>query len=98
MENVVPGLPFVIDQFTRENFNASSEWIKACVEWCRTEDPSCARTPQSLMLAVRSQWFDTDIRGEGIQSCPQLRAADLHYDKIKAPTPLKGTFNLQIMR
>ena len=50
------------------------------------------------MLAVRSQWFDTDIRGEGIQSGAQLRAADLHYDKIKAPTPLKGTFNLQIMR
>ena len=98
MENVSPELSFVIDQFTRERFTASSEWIKACVEWCKTEDPNSARTSRSLMLAVQSQWFDTDLRGDGIQSGPQLRAADLHYDKLKTPTPLNGTFNLQLMR
>ena len=94
---VRPELSFVIDQFAQERLTASSEWIKACLEWCKTEDPCPTRTPESLALAVRSQWLDTDLRGEGIQSGPQLRAADLHADKLKAPTPLKGTFNLQLL-
>ena len=93
---VPPELSFVINHFNREGFTTSSEWIKACVEWCKAEVPNSCRSHQSLIQAVLSQWLDTDLRTEGVQSGPQLRPADFHTDKLK-PKPLKGPFILQIL-
>ena len=94
---VPPELSFVIEQFNREHFAVSTNWITACVEWCKTEFQDSCRTRQSLMLTARSQWLDTDLRAEGVQTGPQLRTADLHPDKLKAPEALKGTYNLQLL-
>ena len=88
---------FVIGQFNNKRISASSDWIKACIEWCKSEHPNSCRTHQSLTSIVLGQWLDTDLRAEGIQSGPQLQTSLLHPDKLKAPEPLNGTFNLQLM-
>jgi hypothetical protein len=88
---------FVIGQFDNRHISASADWIKACIEWCKAEHPNSCRTHQSLTSTVLSQWLDTDLRAEGIQSRPQLQISLLHLDKLKAPEPLNGTFNLQLM-
>ena len=88
---------FVLGQFNNKNISASSNWIQACIEWCKTEHPNSCRTNQSLTSTVLKQWLDTDLRAEGIQSGPQLQISALHLDQIKAPEPLNGTYNLQLM-
>ena len=93
-----PSVLFVTNQFKREGFGASAQWIKACIDWIKEEDPSSVRTSETLLRAVRNQYFDTDLRESGIQSGPQLRISDLHPDKSKAPNPIKGTFCLQLQR
>ena len=90
-------LSFVIGQFANKNISATSDWITACIEWCKTEFPNSCRTHQTLTSTVLNQWLDTDLRAEGIQSKPQLEISLLHRDKLKAPEPINGTFNLQLM-
>jgi RecQ-mediated genome instability protein 1 len=51
--------------FDTQGLNASSEWIAACVEWCRQETPSARG--QALVEACVQQWKDTDIRSDGVQ-------------------------------
>ena len=88
---------YVLGQFDKNNIKASPDWIKACIEWCKSELPQSCTSKSSLMTTVQSQWLDTDIRADGIQAGPQLQASLLHFDKLKPPQPLKGTYNLQLM-
>ena len=88
---------YVIEQFEKRGIRASSDWIKACIEWCKSEFPQSCKTKQSIMTNVLSQWLDTDIRADGIQVGPQIQISSLHLDKLKPPQPLKGIFILQLM-
>ena len=94
---VPPEVTYVLSQFDKNGIKASPDWIKACIEWCKSEFPQSCKTKSSLMTTVQTQWLDTDIRAEGIQAGPQLQMSLLHLDKLKPPHPLKGTFNLQLM-
>ena len=95
---VPPELSFVISHLNNQHIAASSNWIKACIDWCKTEVPSSCRIHQSLATTVRSQWLDTDLRAEGVQSGPQLQTSLLQPDKLKPPGLLDKTFTLQLQR
>ena len=94
---VPPEVSYVIGQFEKKGVKASSDWIKACIDWCKSEFPQTCRSNQSIMTNVYSQWLDTDIRADGIQACPQIQMSTLHLDKLKPPQPIKGAFILQLM-
>ena len=94
---VPPEISYVIGQFEKKGVNASSDWIKACIDWCKSEIPQACRSNQSIMTNVFSQWLDTDIRADGIQSGPQIQISTFHLDKLKPPQPIKRSFILQLM-
>lgn len=93
---VPPEISAVISHLNNMHIPASSDWIKACIEWCKTEVPNSCKTHKGLANTVLSQWLDTDLRAEGVQSGPQVQISLLHIDKLKSPFPLEGIFTLQL--
>ena len=50
-----------------------------------------------LVEGVRKQWLDTDIRKADVQKEPRLQAGHLAKGKLKALSPLQGTFVFQVL-
>ena len=86
-------LSLVQAHFKRHHLHASDDWMKACVDWCLSETPNLNKI--KLVESVRSQWLDTDIRTEGVQSRPQISPNAMHPDSLKPP-PLQGPVVLQV--
>jgi len=81
--------------FERHRLHASQDWMRACIEWCIAETPNLNKI--RLVESVRSQWLDTDIRTEGVQSGPQLLKSDLDA-KALTSTPIDDTLVLQVLK
>ena len=84
----------VFSQVSKLGFNVSREWLEACVDFCREQDPSVS--VQNLVKAVCDQWMETDITNEGIQATPQIKT-DLLPGSAKGPI-LQGKFCVQVKK
>lgn len=85
---------YVVTQLNRLGFTASSEWIEACINWCRESDP--AVTGQGLVNSVTQQWLLTDLRNDGVQSRPQIKPEWTQKDVIKGQL-VTGRLCLQVI-
>jgi hypothetical protein len=86
--------------FQRLNLNATAEWIDACTEWCRAEDPVVASDGARLAKACYDQWLSTDIRCDGVQRSDgggrfPAAAADVTSSLLKVAVPA-GFYTVQV--
>ena len=63
----------VIDHFSRRCFNASPEWLLACIEFCQSQGQQFQSSSRGLIQAAEEQWLATDLRTEGVQDHARQR-------------------------
>ena len=58
---------FITNSFKNFGYLTSEEWLDACIEWCKENQPP-NQTNSQLLNSIKEQYLLCDIRQDGIQS------------------------------
>ena len=58
---------FITNSFKNLGYLTSEEWLDACIEWCKENQPP-NQTNSQLLNSIKEQYLLCDIRQDGIQS------------------------------
>ena len=81
--------------FEQRHLNASTEWVDACVNWVKSQNPSASTS--KIIQDSFQQWLLTDIRGDGVQNQETARnqLSIVKSDQLKVSLPA-GHYTVQV--